>query len=231
MKKIAFIFARGGSKGLPNKNILDFCGKPLIAHTIYNSIESRIFDDVIVSTDNETITKIAREYGATVPFIRPDKLADDNSDEWYSWKHAVKSYQDSFDLFISLPCTSPLRDYSDIAAMIDKYNEVKCDVVLGITKSNHHPSFNMVKKNKKGDISLLEQSNDNIFRRQDSEDCYNITTYAYICSPHYIQTSNKLLSGNIYGYELDKKVCIDIDDIYDFQFAEFLYNKKGKDAS
>ncbi len=226
MKKIAFIFARGGSKGLPNKNILDFCGKPLIAHTVHESIASKIFDDVVVSTDDEVIAEIARDHGASVPFDRPKELASDDSDEWQSWKHAVDTYKDKFDLFTSLPCTSPLREYSDISAMIDKYKNTKCDAVIGITKSNHNPNFNMVNKNKEGVISLLEKPDNNIFRRQDSGKCYNITTYAYICSPQYIQESTNLLSGKIYGYELEKNVCIDIDDIDDFKFAEFLQNNK-----
>ena len=226
MKKIAFIFARGGSKGLPNKNILDFCGKPLIAHTIYESIASKIFDDIVVSTDDEVIAKIAKEYGATVPFERPKALASDHSDEWQSWKHATETYRDDFDVFISLPCTSPLREYTDISAMIDKYENIKCDAVIGITKSNHNPSFNMVSKNKEGVISLLEKSENNIFRRQDSNECYNITTYAYICNPQYIRESANLLSGKIYGYELEKRVCVDIDDIDDFKFAEYLQNNK-----
>ena len=227
MKKIAFIFARGGSKGLPNKNTLDFCGKPLIAHTIHESIASEIFDDVVVSTDDQVIAKIAREYGATVPFERPKELACDDSDEWQSWKHAIETYRDDFDIFISLPCTSPLREYSDISSMIDKYKNINCDAVIGITKSNHNPSFNMVNKNSEGVISLLEKSDNNIFRRQDFGKCYNITTYAYVCNPQFIQESKNLLSGKIYGYELEKRVCVDIDDIDDFKFAEFLQNNKG----
>ena len=226
MRKVAFIFARGGSKGLPNKNILDFSGKPLIAHTIHESIKSKIFDDVVVSTDDDVITKISREYGASVPFKRPKELAGDDSDEWKSWQHAIKTYTDDLDLFISLPCTSPLRRYSDISAMIDKFNNIKCDAVIGITKSNHSPSFNMVRKNNEGAVSLLEKSNNNIFRRQDSAECYNVTTYAYICRPQYIEASTNLLSGDIYGYELEKNVCVDIDDFNDFKFAEFLNNNK-----
>ena len=84
----------------------------------------------------------------------------------------------------------------------------------------------MVNKNREGVISLLEKSDINIFRRQDSSKCYNITTYAYICDPQFIRESTNLLSGKIYGYELEKRVCVDIDDIDDFKFAEFLQNNK-----
>ena len=82
MKFVGYIFARGGSKGLKNKNLLNFDGKPLIAHTIMNAVNSGLFEDIIVSTDSEEIAKVAIKYGANVPFIRPAKLATDNSSEW-----------------------------------------------------------------------------------------------------------------------------------------------------
>ena len=118
MKTVAFIFARGGSKGLPDKNIRLFSGKPLIAHTIDQAIESNLFTDVVVSTDSENIAKISREYGATVPFMRPSRLANDTSNEWLSWQHATNNYVGEIDCFVSLPCTSPLRDYQTVNKMI-----------------------------------------------------------------------------------------------------------------
>ena len=114
MKNIAFIFARGGSKGIKNKNILKFDDKPLIAHTIESAIMSQLFDDVVVSTDDDQIAEISTSYGASVPFIRPAKLASDNSNELLSWKHAIQNYENEISRFISLPCTSPLRNFSTI---------------------------------------------------------------------------------------------------------------------
>ena len=118
MNNIAFIFARGGSKGIKNKNIIDFGDKPLIAHTIDMAKKSRLFKDIVVSTDSEMIRNISLSYGATVPFMRPNDLATDESSEILSWKHAISNYDKTIDTFVSLPCTSPLRCYKTINKMM-----------------------------------------------------------------------------------------------------------------
>ena len=92
----AFIFARSGSKGLKDKNIKDFAGKPLIAHTITAALESKLFDDVVVSTNSELIATISESFGASVPFLRPEKFATDYSDEILSWKHILENYKKKY---------------------------------------------------------------------------------------------------------------------------------------
>lgn len=228
MKNIAFIFARGGSKGIKNKNILKFDDKPLIAHTIESAIMSQLFDDVVVSTDDDQIAEISTSYGATVPFIRPAKLASDNSNELLSWKHAIQNYENEINRFISLPCTSPLRNFSTIKKMLDKYNDTECDLLLGVTRSNHIPNFNIVNLTETGKLTIYNSSNDKIFRRQDAPNCFNITTYAYITNPNYVLSANNLLDGDIYGYILSKNESIDIDDMYDFRYAEYIYLNQEK---
>ena len=223
MTNVAFIFARGGSKGIRNKNILDFNGKPLIAHTISLAQKPNLFEDIVVSTDDEKIRDISLSYGATVPFMRPDKLATDKSNEFHSWKHAVEYYNKNIDTFISLPCTSPLRNYETVSKMIDQYHTINCDLLLGVTRSNHIPDFNIVNLESSGKITINRSSKKQIIRRQDAPNCYNITTYAYITNSKYILESSQLMDGNIYGYELNKKESIDIDDINDFKFAEYLF--------
>ena len=223
MTNIAFIFARGGSKGIKNKNILEFSGKPLIAHTIDMAQKSKLFEDIVVSTDNNDIREISLSFGATVPFLRPDNLATDESSEFQSWKHAINNYDKSFDTFVSLPCTSPLRCYATIKKMIRRYNTTNCDLLLGVTQSNHIPNFNIVNLSDSGKIQLYNSQDKQIFRRQDESNCYNITTYCYITNPDYIMKAKNLMDGNIYGYILDKKESIDIDDMNDFKYAEYLY--------
>ena len=228
MKNIAFIFARGGSKGIKNKNILKFDDKPLIAHTIESAIMSQLFDDVVVSTDDDQIAEISTSYGASVPFIRPAKLASDNSNELLSWKHAIQNYENEISRFISLPFTSPLRNFSTIKKMLDKYNDTECDLLLGVTRSNHIPNFNIVNLTETGKLTIYNSSNDKIFRRQDAPNCFNITTYAYITNPNYVLSANNLLDGDIYGYILSKNESIDIDDMYDFRYAEYIYLNQEK---
>jgi len=131
---VAFIFARGDSKGLPNKNIKIFNGKPLIAWSIEHAKSIDRINRIIVSTDSIEIAKIAREFGAEVPFMRPKELATDHSPEWLSWQHALKflSQTEDYlpDLMLSIPTTSPLRDVEDINKIIDEYieNENKAKV-------------------------------------------------------------------------------------------------------
>ncbi len=228
MKDIAFIFARGGSKGIKNKNILKFNNKPLIAHTIQGAIDSRLFDDVVVSTDDIQIAEISKSYGASVPFLRPNELANDDANELLSWKHAIENYNEKIDRFISLPCTSPLRKFSTVNRMIEKYNTMNCDLLLGVTRSNHIPNFNIVNLSETGKLNIYNSSDDKIFRRQDAPNCFNITTYAYISNPEYILSTKSLLDGDTYGYILSKNESIDIDDIYDFRFAEYMYLNEDK---
>jgi len=228
MKTVAFIFARGGSKGLPNKNIKLFSGKPLIAHTISQAIKSNLFSDVVVSTDSEEIAKISKKYDAHVPFIRPSKLANDTSNEWLSWKHAIKNYTDDIDCFVSLPCTSPLRNYETVGKMINYYTSNKFDAVLGIVKSNHSPNFNMATKDDDNMVKIMNQNKTQINRRQDAEKCYRITTYAYITSAKYIDTSDNLFYGSVGGYEVSRNESIDIDDEHDFDIASYIYGKDNE---
>ena len=190
------------------------------------TVNSKIFTDVIVSTDNHQIASIAESYGANIPFVRPKELAEDDSNELLSWKHAINSINRDFEIFVSLPCTSPLRNFETIKSMIKKYASVKCDMLLGVTQSNHIPDFNIISLSNTGLISKPHHSNKRITRRQDITNCYKITTYAYITSPDYIMNVSNLMDGSIYGYILDKKESIDIDDIYDFRFAEYLHMNK-----
>lgn len=227
MKIYAFIFARGGSKGLPGKNIKELCGMPLIAWsiTIAKSIES--ISEVFVSTDNEDIAKVARHYNATV-INRPCKLATDDSPEWLSWKHAiewVELHRGIFDIFISLPATSPLRSKKDIEECIKALND-KTDIVVTILESNRNPWFNMVKKTKEGSLTILNETMKRITRRQDAPKAYDLTTVAYVSRPSFILCANNMWDGKIRGVEVNKENAVDIDSLDDFKYAEFLLSDR-----
>ena len=123
MKVVAFIFARGGSKGLPGKNIRPLGGKPLIAWSIEHALAVKRIERVIVSTDSEEIAAVARDYGAEVPFIRPAELAQDDSPEWLSWRHALNYLGETTgalpEVMVSVPTTAPLRLAIDIENCLD----------------------------------------------------------------------------------------------------------------
>jgi CMP-N-acetylneuraminic acid synthetase len=229
-KAVAFIFARGGSRGLVNKNILDFAGKPLIAWTISQALENSRIDQVIVSTDSPIIADISAKYGAEVPFIRPTELANDDSPEILSWKHALNFIhgRDGVfpEIFLSLPCTSPLREQSDINRNLDCLIENQGDLAISICPSQRSPYFNMVNLDESFRAQLAIPSQTSFTRRQDAPKTFDITTVAYSARPQYIMETNKIMSGKVFASIVERRNAIDIDDSFDFEIAEYLFKKK-----
>jgi N-acylneuraminate cytidylyltransferase len=221
----AFIFARGGSKELKNKNIKLFNGKPLIYYSINLAKKSKKIKKIFVSSDNPKILKIAKKYGAEI-ILRPKKFSNDNSSEIDAWKHAIRYLQnknDKFDNFISLPCTSPLRIRKDINIAIQRIKNNN-DIIVGISKTNKSPNFNMVKKNGLK-IELLKK-NKALFNRQKSQKIFDLTTIIYACNYKFVLNIKKTFwEGNVKFIEIPKIRSIDIDDIFDFQLAEIIYRK------
>ena len=167
----AIIFARGGSKGVPGKNIREISKKPLIAYSIELALDNKYINEVYVSTNDYDIAKISESYGAKIPFMRPPELSGDDSNEWLAWQHALRSLNDLNkmpEIMVSLPATSPLRSSIDIDLSIEKILKDDLDAVIGITPSQKHPMFNMVKTRKSGTVELYLDSSDEIFRRQDT---------------------------------------------------------------
>jgi len=231
MIKTAFIFARGGSKGLPGKNIRNFCGKPLIAWSIEQALSVPEIDRVIVSTDSQEIALVAREFGADVPFIRPAKLAVDESAEWLSWQHALnylKEIEGNFpDAMISIPTTAPLRLSSDISSCLEIYKESNYDSVVTVTESNRNPYFNMLKKTGT-DFELVIQQDMNPVRRQDALTVYDMTTICYVVNSQFIIESRNLFEGRIGAHVVPPERSIDIDTLLDFKIAEFIHKERGQ---
>ena len=226
----AFIFARGGSKGVPRKNIKSLGEKPLIAHSIELAKKCPLISKVIVSTDDLEIAKVAQEYGAEVPFIRPQELAGDTSPEWLAWQHAVKevSKNYSFDYFISLPATSPFRSIEDVENSLKVIQEKGVDFVLSASKAERNPWFNMVKINDQGFAEIVNKSSDKVFRRQDAPVVWDITTVLYVTTPEFILSKSGIFEGNVKIVEVPKERALDIDTPYDFLLAEFLYESQRK---
>ncbi len=225
MINYAFIFARGGSKGIKNKNKKIFNGKPLIFYSIDIAKKNKKIKKVFVSSDDKKILDISKKYGAQLIY-RPKNLSQDNSSELLAWKHAVnylRKKNEKFDNFISLPCTSPLRIQKDINDAILKLKK-KNDLVLGIAKSNKNPKFNMVKIEKKK-IKLLNSGK--VFNnRQNFDDVYNLTTVIYACHNSLIQKIKKnIWETNLKYIQIPQNRAIDIDSQIDFDIAEHLYKK------
>lgn len=222
MKQYAFIFARGGSKGLPRKNIKPLCGKPLVVYSIETALKAPSISKVFVSTDDDEIANIAANAGAEV-IHRPAELAQDKSPEWTAWQHAVtwvKEKYGAFDQFVSLPATSPLRSVTDVEAATTKLHQSGADICISTTPANRSPFFNMVKETESGNVVLVNNSASEVYRRQDTPSVYDITTVVYAVKPDYILQQSSLFAGNVVHTIVPKERAIDIDDIYDFKLAE-----------
>lgn len=230
MKTVACIFARGGSKGLPGKNIRLFGGKPLISWSIEHALAVKRIARVIVSTDSEQIASVAREYGAETPFIRPADLARDDSPEWLAWRHALQYLLETDgelpDAMVSVPATAPLRSPLDIEKCLDEFEKGDVDVVITVTDAHRSPYFNMVKNNADGSTGLVISPPSALARRQDVPKVYDMTTVAYIARPMYVMTHNATFEGRVKAVHVPIERAIDIDTLMDFQMAEWLLSKR-----
>lgn len=222
MKTIAFIFARGGSKGLPGKNVKPLNGKPLLQYSVETAKNVPQIDDVFVSTDCDVIAGIASACGAKV-IKRPDDLATDTSPEWLSWRHAIEyvtKHYGTFDRFVSLPATSPLRSEADVISALAKLDSTGADICISVTPANRSPYFNMVKVLSDETVEIVIKPQGAVTRRQDAPEVFDITTVVYASSVRFIQEQSSIFAGKVVATVVPKIRAVDIDDIYDFMFAE-----------
>lgn len=225
-KKIfAFVFARGGSKGLPNKNLRQLGGISLVGRSIQIAKDCGFFERIIVSTDSEAIAQVAWEYGVEVPFIRPPELASDTAPEWLAWQHAVKSLP-PFDVFVSLPAVAPLRTAETVKKCVSLYLQGGVDVVMTVTPAQKHPSFNMVFLDDTNGIQIALPLEKPLTRRQDAPPVYEITPIAYVTSPSFILSHERVMAGRTKALIVPQSEAVDVDTSMDFEFAEFLFQKR-----
>ena len=226
MNVTAFIFARGGSKGLPGKNLRRLASKPLIAWSIEQALAVKRIERVLVSTDSEEIATVAREYGAEVPFIRPAELARDDSPEWLAWRHGLNFLKESGgsypDALIVVPATAPLREVGDLERCLDEYGKGGVDMVITVTDAHRSPYFNMVQVNDDGTVRLVIPPAVAIVRRQDAPLVFDMTTVAYVAKPEFVMTRNGIFSGRVRSVHVPVERALDIDTPLDFSIAEHL---------
>lgn len=226
MEIVALICARGGSKGLPGKNIRPLAGRPLIAWAVAQARAVPRIGRIIVSTDSAQIAAVAREAGAEVPFLRPAELARDDSPEWLSWRHALNYLKESGgrypDALIVVPATAPLRAPADLERCLDEFEGGGADIVFTVTDARHNPYFSMVKLGADGGVSLAIPPEGSVFRRQDAPAVYGITPVAYVAAPEYVMTRTGLFEGSARIVHVPPERAVDVDTLLDFRLAEFL---------
>jgi len=228
----ACIFARGGSQGLPGKNIRDFAGKPLIAWAIEHALALETVDEVIVSTDSTEIAEIARNYGASVPFIRPSELAKDDSPEWMAWRHLLNYIleRDGIlpEVMLSVPTTAPLRLVEDIQRCLDAFEIGVTDAIVTVTDAHRSPYFNMVKLDPMGYAEVVIVNNQDISRRQDSPSVFDMTTAAYVVDAKFVMEHGGIFEGRVKAVHLPIDRAVDIDTLLDFEIAEFIHLRRNR---
>ncbi|MCW8164696.1 acylneuraminate cytidylyltransferase family protein [Verminephrobacter aporrectodeae subsp. tuberculatae] len=225
MSATAFIFARGGSKGVKNKNIYPVAGKPLIAHGIASALASQSVARVVVSTDDAQIAAVARAHGADV-LERPSALADDSTPELLAWRHAIASFPQLFSgpavqPFISLPATSPLRAAQDVDAAIAKFRSHPCDILFGVSPAHRNPYLNMVTIDAQGLLQIAIPGSSAV-RRQEVPAMYDVTTCVYVGNASYIQSCTRLMQGRVGHIVIPPERALDIDSHYDIHLAQLL---------
>jgi len=224
---LAIIPARGGSKGLPGKNIKTLLGKPMIAYTIEEALKSKYIDEVIVSTDSLEIEAVAKNFGAKSHFLRPAELALDDSKAINTYIYTVDRLNNNFDYsidnFVILQPTSPLRIVKDIDGAIKLFKEKDADSVVSYTEE-HHPIdwHKYITSNGKFENIFDEK----LLNRQDIKPSYFPNGAIFVFSLELIKR-NLYYSENSYAYIMPRLRSVDIDVLEDFQYAEFLIGQKN----
>lgn len=223
MKNLAIIPARSGSKGLKDKNIKELCGKPLMAYTIEAARNSNCFDEVMVSTDSEKYAEIAKERGASVPFLRSEATATDTANSWDMVEEVLNQYKilgKEFDTFCLLQPTSPLRTETDIVATYALYQEKATFAVVSVCEAEHSPLWCGHLPNNHEFINFLDP--ENMKQRQAGKKFYRLNGAIYIVNCDRFRQDRFLYQKGSFAYVMSQYKSIDIDTIIDFKLAEII---------
>lgn len=225
---LCVIPARGGSKGLPGKNIKEISGRPLIAYSIEQAKGAKYVDRIIVSTENREIADIARRYGAEVPFMRPRKLATDDCSIIDVLLHAMDWMENKgkckFDILVLLHATAPLRTTEDIDNSIKLLADKKADNVFSVTEAHRNPYFNMVEVRENGTVGLVKSGS--FVTRQSAPRVFDMNASIYVWWKDVLRKKKSVFLKKSHVYIMPRERSVDIDDYLDFRIAEMLLKEK-----
>jgi CMP-N,N'-diacetyllegionaminic acid synthase len=228
---VGAICARGGSKGLPRKNLRPLAGKPLIAHAIQCARACSLLRRVVVSTDDHAIANIAKEYGAEVPFIRPADLAQDDTSKWHVFQHMVKFLEEmdgtQVDVLVDLDSGVPLRTPADVAHCVTQLLSGDADLVVTAYEADRNPYFNMVELDGEGLAKIVKPSERPIVCRQEAPRVYSLSPAVYAIRRDTLWKYSHWSEARLQIYRLPRERAIDIDSELDFRLAEFLMLHQG----
>lgn len=233
-KVLALICARGGSKGVPGKNVKHLCGKPLIQWSIECAKNCTEIDDIVVSTDCSRIAEASKNAGAEVPFMRPDFLASDQSKQIDAIAHALeflKEQEREYKAIALLQPTCPLRKSEDISGALQLLEEQNADTVITVTEGNSVVFSTFYDRSDDGRLEQKFEASKEGTIRQDFPAIYKRCGVIYILRPDYILKNRVLYGEKVYGYVIPEERSFDIDTQFDWELTEVLMNKRLRDEN
>ncbi len=227
------ICCRGGSKGVPGKNIRQLHNHPLLYYTIVSAKGSKLIDDLIISTDSEEIASIGSKEGVKIPFRRPAALSADNSSKWDVFKHAVENYEkfssNQVTYLVDMDVTVPLKRSEDIDGAITlALNNPSADVVITGYEPERNPYFNMMQIMNDGFAEIVKEPEKPITRRQDAPLVYSLTPAAYVVKKEALYKYEHWSKARCKIYPMPRMRAVDIDTEFDFILAEFLMQNNNE---
>lgn len=230
MKRLCTICARGGSKGVKNKNVRVIAGKPLIAHTILQAKASGLFDYIAVSSDSEEILAVSKQWGADFIIERPAEMATDKAAKLPAIRHCAEEVEKitgvQFDTFVDLDATSPLRDVSDIQGAVELLETKQVSNVITGMPARRSPYFNMVEVGADGVAQLSKKLDKGVVRRQDAPSCYDMNASIYVWNRNTFLTSETIFNHDTLLFVMPEERSIDIDTELDYKIVSMMLEEK-----
>jgi N-acylneuraminate cytidylyltransferase/CMP-N,N'-diacetyllegionaminic acid synthase len=228
-RRVCTILARGGSKGLPGKNVRMLVGKPLIAHAIDQAKAAGLFDSIAVSSDDASALAIAEQWGVELAVRRPDELATDGASKLTGIRHAVLEAERrtgaSFATIVDIDVTCPLRTVADIRGAVELFERSGVTNVITGAPAHRNPYFNLVERRPDGSVGLSKPTVPRIERRQDAPDCFDMNAAIYVWKRDVFMDHADVFYPDTQIYEMPEERSRDIDSLLDFDFVEFIMTR------
>ena len=232
MSRLCTICARGGSKGVKNKNLRALLGKPLIAYSLEQARASGLFDLIAVSSDSTEILETSRTFGADLLITRPAELASDTAAKVPAIRHAVLEAEaragQRFDVLVDLDATAPLRNLDDIAGAVALLEDSRCSSVITGTPARRSPYFNLVERRPDGSVAVSKVTDPPVVRRQDAPACFDMNASIYVWWRDLFVAGGAVFYADTQLYEMPDARSIDIDSELDFAYVEILMRGRGQ---
>ena len=228
MKILCTICARAGSKGVTNKNLRLINGLPLIAYSLQQAVETKLFSQISVSSDSSEIRTTAMAHGATFVVDRPTQMASDTAPKLPAIRHCVETTEKEFgqfDIIIDLDATAPLRIAADIIGSLKLLTATNADNVITGTPAHRSPYFNLVEQDENGIVQLSKPLKDAVTRRQDSPKCFDMNASIYVWRRDALLNNPSLFVSSTRLFEMPRERSLDIDSEADFEMVEWMMSK------